>query len=298
MCRTPRVSQDAVHTPLPETAGPRGAGSAGDPRPFPQPEPGRWTPGADAAGTRGDARGRGGLPARSPPGPPQGSQREGRGTGPPTPGREAEEGRLPRRPGPEGEPAACAAPAGGYGTGAQRAGPEGEARGHGCGGSAPSASGKGCGTLLSQSRGRPGSIALAQARPGGNFKPRPRTRQGPSGWGNHPRARSAPAARAEPAGSEPAAQGTLGWERVGAPRRAFWEGRRAARGIPGRRLPGAPPAPGQGGRSALDTSPAVSFSSELHMRWRNLYFMAAGPLLPLSLLLPGMRGIPERGRPD
>lgn len=87
------------------------------------------------------------------------------------PGREGEEARLPRCPGPEGETAACAGPAGGYSGGAERAGPEGEPRGHGCRGSAPSGSCKGSGTLLSQSHGKPGSIALAQPRPGGNFKP-------------------------------------------------------------------------------------------------------------------------------
>ena len=51
----------------------------------------------------------------------------------PQPRREGGRSRLPRRRGPEGETAARAAPAGGHGGGAQRAAPEGEPRGHGCG---------------------------------------------------------------------------------------------------------------------------------------------------------------------
>lgn len=74
----------------------------------------------------------------SPPAHPEGRRGESRALGPRRgalrggPRREGEEVRLPSRSCPEGKTAACAGPAGGHGGGAQRAGPEGEARGHGC----------------------------------------------------------------------------------------------------------------------------------------------------------------------
>lgn len=128
------------------------------------------------------------------------------------PGQEGQDVRLPRRPGPEGEAAACAGPAGGYGGGAQRAGPEGEPRGHGCGCGAVSKPPGAWAAPPPQSRGGPGSIALTQPRPGGNFKSQRRRRQGRSGWGNHARARSGARARARsPPGARP-------------PRKAPWDG--------------------------------------------------------------------------
>lgn len=63
-------------------------------------------------------------------------------------------------PRPEGETAACAGPAGGYGGGAQRAGPEGEPRGHGRRGSAPKGSCRGSGrsSLLKAKAGQAASL--------------------------------------------------------------------------------------------------------------------------------------------
>lgn len=92
------------------------------------------------------------------------NQREEREEGPPLrdpggedPGREDEEVRLPRRPRPEGETAARAGPAGGHGGGAQRAGPKGEPRRHGCWGLSAVSKRKGVWDALHASKPRRGT---------------------------------------------------------------------------------------------------------------------------------------------
>lgn len=149
------------------------------------------------------------------------------------PGREGEEAQLPRRPCAEGETAACGGPAGGHGGGAQRAGAEGEPRRHGCPGLSAVSKRQGVWDALVALKPRRAANHRCGPAPAWREAQTPAVAETRPQWAEEALKstfRRSPRARAQPAGSEPAAQGTLGrawgrrargarWDKAGLPPR-------------------------------------------------------------------------------